>query len=207
MGRLSKLQLLRSTSRERARDFITNRKLISNVFCPTGSGGGVNPTCSPNGKPSSLSSAATKAIEHWWTGGYEEINGALRNGGTHKSVAGLLEAIDKAEPTTEEKILYRGMSLNPNSMAAQNMKKGYSVFDDGFMAITDRKDVSDNFAIGGDLDNNAYVVTLKIPAGTKMADIPSGIGEKLLPPGNRFIVDKVTKKGNVRHVEARYINR
>lgn len=63
MGRLSKLQLLRSTSRERARDFITNRRLISNVFCPTGEGGGVNPTCSPKGKSSGHGPKSSKDIK------------------------------------------------------------------------------------------------------------------------------------------------
>ena len=63
MGKLSKLELLRSTSRERARSFITNQVAL-NVFCPTGKGGGSDPTCSPKGK--SQKPTDTKAFKDWF---------------------------------------------------------------------------------------------------------------------------------------------
>lgn len=63
MGKLSKLTQLRSTFRERARSFITNRVSL-NVFCPTGKGGGSDPTCSPKGRKSQQVKSSQEEVYH-----------------------------------------------------------------------------------------------------------------------------------------------
>lgn len=185
------------------RSSLADEALVKN--CGTGGGGFKRGnSCARGG--SGESAQLSSAIESWWTGGYEQINSDLRSGNGNSEADALLSGIADSEPLAEDAVFLRGMSLPAGSRAAVNMKKGYSVYDDGLIAVTDRQDVASKFAIGGEMENIPYVVSMKVPKGTRMLPVAaSGIGERLLPPG-RFIVDGVRKKGGVRHVDARWIN-
>lgn len=180
--------------------------------CPTGKKGGVDNSCKWK-KSSSvpLTPAEINAIDSWWSGdednGYEAINGALRSGKTHPMVKHLDSVIDKAEPTTVETLVFRGLSIHEGSYVDQNLKKGYSFQDDGFVAVTGKQSIAEQFAIGGDLDNKNYVMSIRIPAGTKMASIEgSGLDERLLPRSRgSFKIESVKKKGDIRYVDAVYV--
>jgi hypothetical protein len=189
----------------------TNPRLLE-ARCPTGKGGGIDNSCKwKKGSSVPLTPEEINAIDSWWSGdednGYDAINGALRQGKSHPMVTHLDSVIEKAEPTTEDTLVYRGLSIPEGSYVEQNLKKGYSFQDDGFVAVTGNKSIAEQFAIGGDFDNKSFVMAIKIPAGTKMANIEgSGLDERLLPRSTgAFKIDSVKKKGNVRYVEARYI--
>lgn len=149
-----------------------------------------------------------RAVAAWWSGGesgWEAVNAALRRGKDHPAVAGLHAAIARSEPLATARVLYRGLILSAKGREAVRLQRGDSVTDAGFVAVTSDSAVAERFPRPEKPGEVLYVVEMVAPVGTRLAAIPSGMSEYLLPAGNRYVVDRVVDHGDIGFVRARYV--
>lgn len=198
------------------------KRLFDEVWlknCGTGAGGfSAGNTCARGGGAvgvisgqvaASLTEDETAAVSAWWTGQSDDINAALRSGGSHELVAPLDSAIKKSDGLTQDTVLYRGISVAADDPLVGNLKKGFCFSDKGYVAMTSDHSIATRFATGGVLENRSYIVAIKVPKGTKSLDVPSGIGEKLFARNTGFFkVDEIKKRRGeeVWDVSARFID-
>lgn len=165
-----------------------------------GGGGGKGPA-----EPK-LATHEQAAVKKWWEGGYEEINASARSGRETADIKALDSAIAKAPPLKSPATVYRGISIPPDHPLIGNLKKGYSFGDDGFVAVTTKREIGENFAKGGDYGNRKYLLRITLPAGARALPVKaSGIGESILPRKTGwFKVDGLKREGGMTVVDARY---
>lgn len=111
-----------------------------------------------------------------------------------KASKDLTAAIKKAPPLTEDTTVYRGFSADQFGALAA----GDVVTDKGFTSTSLTADVT---AVGK--ATSPAVATIRLPAGTRAAAGSSR--ELVLPPGSKFRVSSVTKRGKTLHVEMELI--
>ena len=177
---------------------------VHNSFCPTGEGGGVDPTCSAGGAPvefnhysqwgKSLNPKQADAIEDYVGPSYEEINSLLRSdkwstSSKQTTIRNITRAIESAPPTPHDTEVYRGVDAS----FLPSLKVGNEIEDKGFCSTAvDRAD-AESFA-----GASGGVLHIKVPKGTRAAfidavvkyrdeDAPSE-NELLLNRGSRFKV-------------------
>lgn len=144
-----------------------------------------------------LSSESVKATERY-VSDYEELNQQLRLGQVSaknkKFAASLEKAIDESEGLAEDTVFWRGMEFeSKNNPFLGNFKKGYTFSDEGFQSMSLDKKVAENFSRGGGFGDVEVLMKINVPKGTKLAKIPSGLDEFILPPSKGPQVYKVTK--------------
>lgn len=187
---------------------------VSNAFCPTGEGGGVDPTCSPGGGKSAPSFTSAKdrgaaaayakethgewaanltneqkaALKVYAGHSYTELNQGLRGDGVpeslKKTVKDLDAAIAAAPPTKVEMTVYRGVGEG----VAKKLKVGAEFSDRGYTSTSHNKHVGENFA-------EDALIEVKIPVGTRMASMDASgqahlTGEK---SENEYVLGRRTK--------------
>jgi len=171
-----------------------------NVFCPTGEGGGVDPTCSPSesGLPK-LSHREEVMVGKYLgesTGVAYKLNSMLRKGERPRDVdyqLGLVqEGMDSAiakQKTSRDAVVYRGVSTDAIS---RDTKVGDTVVDRGYSSTDTSKEVADRFGY--------VLMRIALPKGSTAMPVPAyQIGsqkinenEMLLPRGSRFLVNGVS---------------
>lgn len=137
-----------------------NTQSISNVFCPTGSGGGVDPTCSPSASASSLKQDSSKmtldernAVTQYQTATFEVVNEYLRTGRIVESdlaqgitddeegrelldqTVKVLDSATSRGTVPPSIVLYRGIDSRTIEKMG-GLKEGQIVVDKGFTSTT-----------------------------------------------------------------------
>lgn len=171
-------------------------------------GPGVDLVSDPQAATGAAAGDSDRAVAAWWSGGesgWVAINAALRRGKDHPAVAGLHAAIARSEPLATARVLYRGLILSAKGREAVRLQRGDSVTDAGFVAVTSDSAVAERFPRPEKPGEVLYVVEMVAPVGTRLAAIPSGMSEYLLPAGNRYVVERVVDHGDIGFVRARYV--
>lgn len=159
-----------------------------------------------------LSEDATAALNRYVVD-YEDLNQGLREGKLtpelRKYRDSLDEAIEQSQALTEKKTFYRGMELDDDHPLLDSMKKGMTFSDDAFVSVSAKKEVAENFALGGGFGDKQVLMKIEVPKGAKMARVPSGLDELLLPRSKGpqyFKVTNVTRSGSKIMVEAKWVS-
>lgn len=158
-----------------------------------------------------LTTNEDKALRFYQSPGFALMNGQLRGlkpseikadvsfndadlKRAKKSSADLKKAINKAPPLDEAMVVHRGFSADQ----FDNLVPGTPISDKGFTSTSLTDDAG---AVGR--ATSAATATILLPPGTKAA--AGSQRELILPPGSRFNVVSVTKKGKKTHVEMELI--
>lgn len=193
-------------------EYLVNAHLIDldvdNAFCPTGPGGGIDPSCSP--------SRLSKVLDEYSGSGgsYKEINSYLRgktdsvDQKTKDDIAELDRAFEEAKPIDEPITVYRGVDPDilrrlgavpgdyggewwtfPNPEMDVSKLKGVVMEDKGFMSTSTRKSEAEKY-------NSQTVLKIKVPKGTKVIDhgFRYDEAETLLNRGTRMKITGVSVK-------------
>lgn len=197
---------------------------VENVFCATGEGGGVDPTCSPGGTSietyaKSLSDEDKQVIQDYQsTGVYDPLNNYLRTGklaptgelpdenlfqggfdteeaqGYVDSVIADMDRLIDGSVTTEPLTVYRGVG---NGVLPSRLVAGNVVIDKGFASTSADSEEASGFA-----GKTGTVLKISLPTGAKALATDSilDLGQKefILPRGTMFGISKVEKVGRQR---------
>src|SRR3990167_891490 len=154
------------------------------AFCPTGEGGGIDPTCSPTGesaasgdsilRPAKLTAKENKALSDYQGGDYHDINGYLREG----PIGYAPETVQRKVIALDKIIRGRGIRLGKKitlyrGVDKEDFPKTGDHEERGFMSATASKKSASFFG---------EVLTLNIPAGTTMLPILRGKEQEVLLP-------------------------
>lgn len=167
---------------DRFGDLVTNRqqrRFISpleepdeeKTFCPTGPGGGVDPTC---GSGSKLSARQVDILETWTAGNHTEIQSAEKGSGS--------EDADDFNAYLDTKVkyagvVYRGLITDKSEMSSRDFKVGGVVsFDVSSSATKDRKVAVEEFANSDLKGKNDQSLLFRMRTKTA-ADIESDVKE------------------------------
>ena len=151
---------------------------------------------STTGGGGALSAADTEAIDNWWSGGDMEIQEDLRAGRPNSVANQLDKVIEKTAPLSEDTVMYRGLSLADDHPSVANLKVGAEFTDRGFSAITSDPQIAENFSKPVEFGAKPYIMEITVPKGTKAAQIPSGIEERLLARQSRFQITAIEKRAD-----------
>ncbi len=172
-------------------------KRIRNAFCPTGEGGGVDPTCSL-GSSSVVSASKTYIVSG------EGINHILRSGGKlddpDSEVDHLKEDVDEIDkamsPASEDMKLFRGTHI-------QHIPEVGKTFEDrGYTSTSTRTEIAAKFQVPGGKAN----VTVLVSKGQNILRVVSAEHEVILPRGSRFEVISKKQTVNGWRVHLRLLN-
>jgi len=172
---------------------------VENVFCSTGKGGGVDPSCSKGGEEVVVKSDRTLVEEYTRTSGtYSKVNEGLREGkdmSADPTVVALDHVFDKqSEPSPA--VLYRGIAgWEPEEL---NLVEGRVFTDLGFVSTSEKKVDAAKFAMAGkqEMSGEAVGILIKINTG-KVASLNMGRfsmydeKELLLRRGTQFKITSV----------------
>ena len=171
-------------------------EVTDNVFCPTGQGGGVDPTCSSGSGSSSIPmggykglkvpkmNAADRSVLQDYQENSYEINGSLREGIGNAPSDVQAKAIKfkrmfekNAITTKQDMIVYRGVEKHEESVVRGQQKSWTST-------TTDPKSA----AFFGE-----HIMAIKVPKGTKVLPVLAGEeNEVILPQWSTFTPGKAT---------------
>lgn len=195
-------------------------RVLANVYCPTGPGGGVDPTCSPNDHATYIGRDKSLARTlHDYTGGgthYIDVNETLR-----KSPAALLNARRPVEdlkrgsvirtavilqrgvqsaPSLGDVILYRGLNKKLGKELLKS-KIGDEVRLAGFQSTSYDRKVAEDFSEG-------VMLEIKDPKGLALGSYSyAGQNEVLLPHNAAYRVESVKAHGGTTVVSVRQVDR
>lgn len=174
-----------------------------NVFCPTGEGGGIDPTCGKGGGSGGWTDSDGMALPGspaaiYSTGEFLNINQTMRNGGGDEStreIAGnLIRQIDDA-PKLGKQEVYRGLLIPKDEIP----KVGSTVREKGFMSASTDPKIARKFAEGftgmGDEEEGVPVrFRIKVPGGTKgVRHLARGEEEVIFQAGSSLKIENVVK--------------
>lgn len=138
--------------------------------------------------------AAVKAVDRYADAYYSEINGALRNGGTHELVPLMDRAFENHSVELTEPIeVHRGIAL-PQRLG-QPFGVGDVVEDKGFMSTTTGDTMASVF-MSGRPDSTPTMMRIKVPAGTRVLGGSWYESELILNRGTKVRITSVQGREN-----------
>lgn len=182
-------------------------RFVRNVFCATGPGGGVDPTCSAGG----ITPQQLKAVGGYKNAGYGHVNRGLRTGrldDRDRDTVATLDALTAASRTTTPVTVYRGygsrMLITDNGFPA-DPKPGDTFTDKAFVSTTTDRAKAEKWSPRAD----DVTATVHVPKGVGAAPLDRYVtgqaeeNEVLLERGLTFRVKSRTPKpgGDGFHLE------
>lgn len=195
-------------------DAVWKSPLIQNVFCPTGEGGGVDPSCSPGNREWTPKSSLTEFQSGMFRsvlGGYSAIHAHIRGERkldiSDEEFSSFLSELDKNfSPLDKPMTLYRGVKHSDKILAGA--KVGDVIQPDGYSSTSRDKKVAIQFATKLNRGETPAVFEITAPVGTmaitdvvRITGEVAGLGrpekEVLLKRGTKFRIVSI-KPGKVK---------